>query len=80
MFSSIPPARTSFLRSLPALQAVRLLVNGEFKIGEDDLLIEAIRAGARIRCDKEAMWDILHDAMDDETDPQTVLAQLEQAD
>lgn len=73
----LSPTHIRRLRSLSPVTAVRLIITGEFRPGEDDHLIEAIRAGTKVNCDEERMWDILHDAMDDDTsDPLAVMNRL----
>ena len=64
------------IKSLSAIEAVRTVIRGEFRIGEEDYLAETIMDKANVNCDESTMWDILHDAMDDETSPSTVLGRL----
>ena len=76
MFPKIKPDRVDYLRSMPALDAVRLIVSGEFIPGEDEYLIDAIWTKANVNCDEEEMWEILYAAMDNQSDPMTVLGRL----
>jgi hypothetical protein len=78
MFREPSPDRIVFLRSLPAIDAVRHIIQGDFVPGEEEYLIESILDRAHVCCDEDEMWEILYAAMDEETDPMTVLGRLAQ--
>ena len=78
MFRKPSHSRIEYLTSLPAIDAVRHIIEGDFVPGEEEYLIQSILDRANICCDEDEMWEILYVAMDEETDLMTVLGRLAQ--
>lgn len=65
----IPPsdkARFEQLRQKPADEAIFIWLDGDFTIGEEPALLEAIRRGLSISLDDGAVTEIICDCMDDD--------------
>lgn len=73
------PERFESLRKLTPIKAVKAWMEGDFGIGDEPALLEAIRKDKRITLSDEQIEDIMADAMDDEgADPQKYLSLLAQ--
>jgi hypothetical protein len=68
--------RLEYLRKLSPVDAVKAWLDGDFRIGDEPALIEAIRKDTRIRLPDESLMDILLDAMDTDMTPQQCLEKL----
>jgi hypothetical protein len=58
------PERFEQLRTLSPLEAVRAWLEGDFGIGDEPALIEAIRKDRRVVLKEEALVSIICEAMD----------------
>ena len=54
------------LQSLPAEEAIAYYLEGDFTIGEESALVEAVRKGLSLPLKKEEIDDILAESMADE--------------
>ena len=54
------------LQSLPADEAIACYLAGDFTIGEEGALVDAIQKGLSLPIKKEKIEDILLDCLDDE--------------
>ena len=64
----LPPDPNNYrrLQSLPADDAIRCYLEGEFTIGEETALFEAVYKGMSLTIKKDLMEDILNECMLDE--------------
>jgi hypothetical protein len=56
------------LQGLGLDEAIRTFIDGDFTIGEDDAILEAVRKGLSFEVSEEAIWSVLGDCLEDETD------------
>ena len=69
--------RFESLRKLTPVQAVKAWLDGDFGLGDEEALIEAIRKDNRISKSDDEITDLITDAMgDDKADPQECLDRL----
>ena len=64
------------LRALSPIDAVRAWLEGEFGIGDEPAIIEAIRRDTRVTLSDDAITDVMCDAMDEELDAFACLERL----
>ena len=65
-----------FLRKLPPIDAVKAWLDGDFGMGDEPALIDAIRKDARILLSDDAIIDAVCEAMDEGMDAQECLDRL----
>ncbi len=66
------PERFEALRKLTPMEAVQAWLNGDFGIGDEPALIEALRRDPKVTGTDEQIIDVFCDAFDEELDaPQT---------
>jgi len=69
-------ARFERLRSLSPVEAAKAWLDGDFGIGDEPALIEAIRKDKRIKLPDDAIIDFFAEAMEDDWDAQHCLDEL----
>jgi hypothetical protein len=78
---SFPPQdrdRFERLRALQPIDAVRAFLEGEFGIGDEPAIIEAIQRDPRVPLSDDEVMDALCKAMDEELGPDACLARMVQ--
>ena len=68
--------RFEALRALSPIEAVRAWLDGEFSIGDEPALIEAIRKDTRVSLSDDDIIDAVLDAMDEGLDAESCLVRL----
>ena len=66
------------LRALKPVEAVKAFLEGDFGIGDEPAIIEAIQKDSRISLSDDEIMEALCDALDAETKPETCLEQMAQ--
>ena len=69
-------ARFERLRSLSPVEAARAWLDGDFGIGDEPAMIEAIRKDKRIKLSDDEISDFFAEAMEDDWDAQHCLDEL----
>jgi hypothetical protein len=68
--------RFESLRALAPIDAVRAWLDGDFGIGDEPAMIEAIRKDARVSLSDDDIIDVVSDAMDEGLDAAACLERL----
>ncbi|HZV36199.1 MAG TPA: hypothetical protein VFB72_16605 [Verrucomicrobiae bacterium] len=76
MFSPKDKKRFEKIRSFTPIDAVLAWLEGDFGIGDETALIEAIRKDKRISISDEAITDVILDAMDEGLDAAACMERL----
>jgi len=64
------------LERLSPLEAIRVFLDGDFTIGEDEALMSAIRGDLSVRLSDERIADIMADCMEIEDSPEECYRKL----
>jgi hypothetical protein len=78
---SVPPqdrARFERLRALTPLDAVRAFLEGDFGLGDEPAIIEAIQRDSRVSLSDDEVMESLCEAMDEEEAPEACLERMSQ--
>ncbi len=75
-FPASDPKNYQRLQNLSAEAAIACYLEGEFTIGEDDALVDAVQKGLRLPMKKESIGSILSDCMVEEVSVEECKARL----